>query len=106
MNARETLLKYSRSSITPEFARTLCKAFNVEFSQALVHTKNQYREESDGTPRVSVYQLTEHIAVKLNRSPDEELLVLAGKFFGAGRYVDTVTEAWAKNLPDGEEVKA
>lgn len=106
MKAKEILIKYCRSSIDPTQAKKICKAFDVDFNKKLIYTKLRYRELADESkPRVQILDLTEDIAKSLNIEADKQMLELAKRMHGVGSYCDAATNAWAKNLPDGEDIE-
>lgn len=98
--ALETLEKYHRWSIEPEFAERIAKAFGCKLSRKLVRTTRGYREsiEDETVPRVNTSALAEDICKQLNITPDKKLMETANKMHGIGSQMNLATKACVKVL--------
>ena len=83
-----------RMSITPAYAVEVCDDCSIPFDKSLIYTKDRYREQSDGRPRVDCEDLLIFLCEKLNILPDKEHLEFSNKMFGEGSRRDIVEEAY------------
>lgn len=105
--ALNILLEYSRLSITPEFAKEISKAFDLEINQKLVYTSTRYREcpKDPSMPRVCVADLAMDICNRLKVKPNADLLQRANMMSGQGSYVELKTFACVKALAESKNIK-
>ena len=90
----------SRNSISPEKAKEIVEAFGLKFVEQLAYTELRYREDVRHLelPRVAIYELAEFICVGLNLKPDKAKLDESNIYFGEGRRVGCITEAYYNAL--------
>ena len=83
-----------RNSFDPVYARKFCERLGLVMPDTLVYTKERYREQSDGRPRVDGEDLLEFVCKSLHIMPDPKALGFSYKFFGEGSRRDAVEEAY------------
>lgn len=94
IKAKKLLRGLARVSVEPDFARKICKNFELDFDESLIYTKLRYREQSDGRPRVDGEDLLIYICKGIGLNPDKEKLEFSNKFSGEGSRRDAVEEAY------------
>lgn len=83
-----------RESITPEYAEEFTRKCELPFDKTLVYTKNRWREQSNGEPRVDCEDLLIYVCEKLHIEPDKKRLEYSKVYLGEGSRRQAVEEAY------------
>lgn len=94
VKAKKLLRGLARVSVDPDYARKLCKEFEVDFDESMIYTKDRYRELSDGHPRVDGEDLLIYICKGIGLNPNKEQLEYSNNFSGEGFRRDAVERAY------------
>lgn len=90
----------SRSSINPEWAKSICESFGCKLNDELIRTSLGHRENvaDPSIPRVAVSTLAKDICEQLGLTPDEKLIGTANRQYGEGSRHSLTTQACCKVL--------
>ena len=84
----------TRYSYRVDFIKRICKDFGIEFDKSLIYTRDRYREQSDGKPRIDGEDLLIQICKKHNIEPNTKWIDTASKMYGEGSRRGCIEKAY------------